>query len=170
MSANINTLRKRIAQLQAERRDIQALGRSRAEIRASIEAYARGAAAAGRYRLDQAVVEDDIASLFTLRDPAPGVAPNVAHLFAALLGPDALAAALSAGVDDVADDTMLPDARRARLAEIAAELDALEADEERLIEAAEARGEPIARRPDCRPEIVLALPPAPAAGTSEVPA
>lgn len=168
MSTNITNLRRKIADLQAERRDVESRGRSRAEVRASIESFARGAAAAGRDRVDRAIIDDDLTAAFTLRDPAPGQYPNIAPLLAALMGADALAAALCVGLDALIPEGMPPEARRVRLAEIAAELDKLETAEERLIEASEARGEPIARRPDCRPEIVLALPPVPAVAPSEV--
>jgi hypothetical protein len=81
---------------------------------------------------------------------------DVFALICAALGRKALRAlyqpalaALPAGLDK--------DAKAARLAEIATDLDRLEAEEERLICEAAEQGIDVQRRPDARPEIVLAL-------------
>lgn len=91
------------------------------------------------------------------RLPARGPA-DLGPLLCAMLGPQAVAAALLAHLDAAPD---VPDAagRAARLAEIDAELFRLECEEEALIEASEATdAEPIARRPDADPRAVIGLP------------
>lgn len=157
---NLTTLRKHIAALTAEKSAIVASGRSRGEVHAGIDAFCRTAAAAGEQRLAHAITSDDLTQAFVIRDPGPNLFPNVAPLLAALLGADRLCEALCNGLDDIVPAGMPAADRAERLAEISAELDKLERDEERLIVASEETAAPIARRADARPEIVLELLPA----------
>ena len=78
--------------------------------------------------------------------------------FAAAIAPDRLLALVNASMDDVyAQGDGLPEAERiSRLAALRAELHTAELEEESIIRGLEAAGVPAFRRPDARPEIVLA--------------
>ena len=73
------------------------------------------------------------------------------------IGPEALAGALLVGIEDNVLEIMPPAARTSRRAEVLAELDRSELEEEQLIEQSEADGAPVERRAEARPEIILAL-------------
>ena len=73
------------------------------------------------------------------------------------VGFEPFAAALTAGLEDVVTTELTPEQVRVRLIEIGRDLDRLELQEEALIDKSERDGQPIERRPDARPEIVLAL-------------
>lgn len=77
-------------------------------------------------------------------------------LLVSALGSDAIVSAVLRGIEANVSPGLAPDAWRARRAELLAELDRLEFDEEGLIEASEAEGAPVARRADARAEIILA--------------
>jgi hypothetical protein len=83
---------------------------------------------------------------------------DTAALIAWALGP-ALVQAIEREIDEIADDerALSADQRRAKLNEIAADLLAVEREEESLIEMAEAEGLPIHRRSDADPRAVLGL-------------
>lgn len=159
----VEALRARIAALQPERQTLVLQARTRAEVRAEIERTVahwqeRGAAALTR-ELQRAAL-GAAPDLLTADGTGPA-AGGVAHvrldlgpLLVAVLGPAAVRKALVGALDAVPEG-MPAEARAARLAEIDAELGQLEAEEERLVEMSELDGDPIARRPDARAEIVL---------------
>jgi len=149
-------LRQRIAAHQQERTTLTNQKRSRGEVQACMQRAAEGWREAGERTLRQQA-----------REIAGGEAPqmlaefvgindrvSIGSALALVLGADAVATALQKYTEHIPEGLDKP-AREARLAEIGAELDALEAEEERLIEEAEAAGEYIERRPDARPEIIL---------------
>lgn len=159
----IEPLRARIAVLQAERRTIALQARTRADVRAEIERtvahwHQRGAAVLVRevQRAALGAAPDLLTAHGT--GPAAGGIANVrldlGPLLVSVMGAAAVRKALLATLDAVPEG-LGAEARAARLAEIDADLDRLEAEEEKLVEMSELDGDPIARRPDARPEIVL---------------
>lgn len=152
---SIAQLRPRIAELQSELAALQASGASHAEVCAGIDAFCRGAAARGDQTLGYAVISGTLGEGLTIR-PGPGGVVDLAPVLASVLGADGLATALQRHVRLMEDGPSVAE-RAARLAEISAELDRHERDEETLIEASEATATPIARRADARPEIVLGV-------------
>jgi hypothetical protein len=82
---------------------------------------------------------------------------RLAALLLEVLGTEAFAGAFKVGLASVATTVLTPEQVQARLTEIGSDLDRLEAEEEALIDASELEGQPIARRPNARPEIILAL-------------
>ena len=147
-------LRARIAVLQAD--PIRNAGPSRAERVADIESFLRGAAAAGDQRMAHHVAMDNPAEVFMARDRTPDGAVNVAAMLAALLGPEALAAILCRHLPEGGDGPTGAE-RAERILELDRELIEAERAEERLIEASESAGVPIARRADADPRAVLGM-------------
>lgn len=159
---SIETLRKRIAALQAERAELESQTRSRAEVVTTLEGLiaqwsAMGAATIAR-ELERLALGQPAEPL-TMRKAvpvgaAPGVAPvsvNFGPLMVALLGADAVKSALMGFVQAIPEG--VPTAQRlARLAEIGEELDRLESEEESMVVAS---GGTIERRANARPEIIL---------------
>jgi len=151
----IASIRAHIATLQREHGQLQNAEPNRAERVADLESFCRGAAAAGDQRIAHHIATENHGEVFVLRVMADGTV-NVAGLLAALLGPEELAAQLGRHIP--AGLGGLPAAERAeRLAAIEAELFEAECAEEQLIEASEAAGVPIARRPDADPRAVLGM-------------
>lgn len=91
------------------------------------------------------------APLLTVR--AGTVAIDLLPMFIRMMGTAAVTKALLRGLDDIPEG-LAPEARTNRLADIVAELRALETSEEALIRES---GDAIARRPDADPAAVLAL-------------
>lgn len=160
----VAALRERISALQAERQTLVFQARTRAEVRAEIEAtvaHWQTIGAASLTRELQRAALGAAPDLLTAHGTGPA-AGGVAHvrldlgpLLTAVLGPAAVRKALLATLDAVPEG-MPAEARAARLAAIDADLEKLERDEERLVEMSQLDGDPIARRPDARPEIILA--------------
>ena len=146
MSKNILALRKRIESLQAERAELQAQTRSRAEVSTLLDGMVTAWARAGQAALSREVhnaATGQPSQPLTLRDQ------NLGPLMVALLGAENVALALQGALLSVPEG--LPSAARlARIAEIGTILDKLETEEESLID-----GSGFERRPDARPEIVL---------------
>jgi hypothetical protein len=164
--SEVFSLRERIATLQAERRSIIANPRCRAEVELQIHELVDHLHARGTETIAnelQRSAAGGIANPFQVNGTSivvAGVAPvtlDVGSLLVALIGKDAVRKVLLAPLAKMPLGMAQKD-RAARLAEITAELDKLEAEEERLIVDSEMFGEPIARRRDARPEIVLAMP------------
>lgn len=157
--ANIKTIRARIVALKHEAAELERIRFSRDELRARIDAYAKSLAADAepwiRSHIGGAAFGGPLGGVFHV-PAAPGGGIDAGKLLAAVLGPKAIADALCARLD-AAPTSADAEARALRLVEIGRELDTLERDEERLVEASELTDDPIARRPDARPEIVLAL-------------
>ena len=160
----IEALRARIAALQAERRTIALQARARAEVRAEIERTVAHWSLLGAATLTREVQRAALGAapeLLTAHGAGPaagGVANmrlDLGPLLVSVLGAAAVRKALLATLDAVPEG-LDAEARAARLAEIDADLDRLEAEEEKLVEMSELDGDPIARRPDARPEIILA--------------
>lgn len=164
----VEALRVCIAALHADRTALQAQQRNRAAVGATVAAlvdrwHAAGVDALGR-EIQRAAAggPPDLMSVHgaVIIPKAPGVSPlslDLGPLLTALLGPKAITRAL-AGLLDQVPEGLDATARADRLTTIERELDRLEAEEERAIEMSELDGDPIERRPDARPEIILVLP------------
>jgi hypothetical protein len=149
------TLRERIAKLQAERIRLTASKRSRAEVATMLDATVSSWALTGHAVLAREVNRAAAGlpvELLSLRGVVPvPAAPGAASI--SLSAADAVKSALAATLSTVPEG-MPTTARLARIAEIASELNKLEAEEEALIDAADGA---IERRADARPEIILAV-------------
>ncbi len=157
-------LRARIQALQAERTDLEAQRRSRAEVAAMVDAMTNIWHAQGLAQLERDVglaAAGEPVDFLTIKGvspvtAAPGVAQvslQVGPLLVALMGRDAVKSAFAAAIEGIPSG-MPAAARVERLRAIAAQLDDLELQEERIIESS---GGEFERRADARPEIVLAL-------------
>lgn len=153
---SIETLRARIAALIAERDALRNAPPTAAERRANVHAWCRAQAANAQAGIAYRVETGDYSDLLAVR--VTGNRVDLAPTLAALIGPDGLADALCKHIADTPDGMAAED-REARVVEIGHELEDLETQEERLIEATESTGRPIARRGDARPEIILAVHP-----------
>jgi outer membrane murein-binding lipoprotein Lpp len=158
----IQALRGQIKTLQFERTALENQRLSRSEVgdkvRGTVQRWETEAAEQNRLHLLWLAHDHGGVNLLTAPTTDTGAAGVYAKLGPAavlLLGAEVVAERLLAGIDEVPEgvDT---DERLTRIAEIGAELDRLEAEEEALICAAEAEGIEVLRRPDARPEIVLA--------------
>jgi hypothetical protein len=161
LQTKIDALRTRITELQAERPGILRQRRTRAEVLAAAESQLSRWEAIGRARFSRGL-QSLAAGAATTPMLLTGVASNdgvvrvdAGPFIVGVLGIDQVRQAYLADLDQIPEG-MAREQREARLAELAASLDDLEAREERLIEESEATEAPIQRRPDARPEIVLA--------------
>lgn len=145
----IDEVRAQIRELQGQRNGLQAQSRSRAEVRTHVESL-----------VNEWHNEARAQHALNLRLLATGQARGLlsADKFGPavvlLLGTDHVTNALLTHLDGVPEGFDAA-ARKARITEINAELDTLEAEEEALIVVAEEAGERVIRRADARPEIVL---------------
>lgn len=164
----VESLRATIRTLQAERERLQQQRRSRQQVVDTVRAMVSGWERKGRAHmarhLAMAAAAEPSAPLtmhgvgVVKTSPGPvEVVIDPAPLLVAMLGTEAVEAALLATIDSVPEG-LTPELKRDRLAQIAASLDAAEIEEERLVEQSEADGMPIGRRPDARAEIVLGEP------------
>jgi Flp pilus assembly protein TadB len=162
----LNQLRERIAALQTERASINALRRSREQVQATVDRWLSIAEAQGKAALqlavDRAQAGQALAPCQVQGNAAvyqsPGAAPfsiDLGPLLVALVGKTAIQKRLAALVDDLPDG-LAPTAKAQHLEAIADELLRLETEEEARIVEMEQAGETVLRRPDARPEIVLA--------------
>jgi len=157
----IYTLRAEIEALQAERKTLERHPLGRDDVRAAIEGALAHVDAEWQKRLDVAVRRvagggfGAISALSEALDLHADRMTNTTTLVG-LGGVETLRAALLARVDVAVDDGPSAAERRDRVAAINVALDVAELAEEQLIVASELAGQPIARRSDCRPEIVLA--------------
>ena len=163
----IEGVREKIRVLHAERAELLAQPVSRAEVLRRVDGllnrYHREGMAALSTELQRAAAGGRV-DMFSLQghaitDGKPGAIPyelDAGALLVALIGMAPLRKLIGQAADCVPEGQE-PKARNARLALISAELDSLEADEEKLIVLSEMDGTPIDRRADARPEIVLAL-------------
>lgn len=142
----IETLRARIVAIQAERAALLRQKRNRAQVIQSIDELVAHWAAEGA---DLVARELQRAAEGGPPDPLR-LKTDMGPMFAMLLGADAVRAALLAGIEAVPVGFDEQD-RADRLVTLGVELDRLEKDEEALCESGG-----IDRRPDARPEIVLA--------------
>jgi hypothetical protein len=157
--ASLARVQASIPRLQAERTAWQAQPLGRADSAAAFGGAVEAMAAQWSDRVELAIGRiaggwSPTTALELMLAPGGQRAPDCVALVG-LTGADTLKAAAHARLDTVADGPSAAE-RKARLAAIEADLEDLEFREERLIEALEAEGMPVARRPDCRIEIVLA--------------
>lgn len=159
MAKKIDLLRAQIEKLKAEREPLAQVTCNQPEAKAAIEAWAADCVTEGEARFRRSVERIGRTGTVDARPfiVDPDRPTDLAPLLAAVVGGPALAAALIAHLGAV-HDGLDSEGRARRIAEIDRALDAAEHEEERLIEASEAAGEPILRRADVRPEIVLGVP------------
>lgn len=161
---NIDSVRAELAALQAEDKVLDRQRLSRDDVREAIRASVDHTAAtwesrlglmhrriAGGTRAGEAIAQ-------ALDPETQRAAPDTVNAVAlfGLLGADRVAEALSAQIDEHVPAGPNAAARAARRVELAAEMLRLETLEEALIVASEATATPIARRPESRPQVVLA--------------
>lgn len=162
---HVADLRQQITERQDERARLRSLPRDRATVEAVVKKTVAHWDAEGRAHVDRqlsTIAAGNAHALLVshgLVAPGTGAVPqpfalNLGPMFVAILGVDAVEAALLRFVDETPAGIPARE-RDARLAEIAEELDRLERDEETTIARAAREGEYIARRPDARPEIIL---------------
>lgn len=161
---HVADLREQIAALYAERARLRALPRDHATVEKIVKQavaawHAEGAAHVER-ELSKVARGSAHALLVAQGLVAPSTAPvpqpfalNFGPMLVAVLGADAVERALLRFVAETPAG-MPAREREARIAEINAELDRLELDEEQAIVRAEREGEGIARRRDARPDII----------------
>ena len=160
MIERVTEIHAELADVRAERDTLASVRCNCEEGRAVVAAWVEGMAAEGAaaLRRDLEAVAGTGAFPGGSLKVRPDYGKDLAPLLVALIGPKAITRALSEHLDALPD--VPPAAERAALiAELDARADALEREEERLICESEDTPTPIMRRPDCRPEIVLALVP-----------
>lgn len=149
----VEAIRARVLELQGERKRLEESDASREEIEAKTVTALTAQADVMRRQIGARMNEDGAAHALVLRDPR-----DLGPTLAALLGVDVVAQFLMRAADGCMRFGPPAAEKAARLAEIAAELELDEIEEESLIEASESTDAPILRRADARLEIVLALP------------
>jgi hypothetical protein len=163
MTKSIESARLKITALQRERMALEQQKASRAEVRAKVAALVNGWEEA-------AVKRSGLQLLWMARDGHDsglaradigdagydGLYAVLGPLLVSMLGAEHVTNCLLAGIESVPESLDKP-ARLARIAAINLELDRLEAEEEGLICAAEAQGLQVLRRPNARPEVILAV-------------
>lgn len=163
---SLGDLRAKIAALQAEHAALTSPHRGRKAVLAMVSRYLEQTEAAGRTALVTALQRADVGQAlapFTVKgsaavSAAPGAAPfalDMSGLVVALLGAERIKALLTELCDEIPE---APDAKQrdVRLRKVEADLYALELEEEALVCRLEDEGVNVTRRPDARPEIVLA--------------
>ena len=151
----VEQLRTRIADLASRKAELEQAA-NREEVTAQVRRLAEEYAADGHLLLRVGAVQQ--LSLGRRPDLRARITPaNLLDLLVAFIGPERFAEVLLSHVEMPADD--LPDAagRAARMADIDKQMLALEIEEERQVLASEATANPIPRRPDARPAVVLGL-------------
>ena len=159
-------IRQKIAELKQERIDVEAIKLSRHEVKALIDTWLADTEAAGTQALLVACQQAQAGRPLTPATvqgnaavyQSPGAAPfsiDLGPLLLSVLGKGTIKKAIQPLLDYLPEGLDAP-ARAQRLAEIDAELLKLEIEEEAAIVGAEEAGETILRRPDARPDIVLA--------------
>lgn len=148
----LESVRRRVRDLQAQRSEIADLPPTQAVAFERIDEFVRGITTTARHRAPDPTR--------FVGPPAGYTAPrlvDLSDLFAAYMGP-ALADAMKAEVEDLYESTpgVTEDDRADRLEKIDGELLDAELAEESIIRAAEAAGFPMARRYDADPRVVLA--------------
>lgn len=166
---SLEKIRDQIAILQVERAALIAPHRGRKVVTDLIAGYLAHAEAAGRAALATALLRADAGQAlapFTVKgaavvSSAPSAAPfavDMSGLLVALFGAERLKALLHELCSEIPEipETPDPELRETQLRKIESELHALELKEEALICRLESEGAKVSRRPDARPEIVLA--------------
>lgn len=161
---HVADLRQQITERQDERARLAAQPHDRATVAAVVKRTVLHWHDEGKAHVDRqlsTIAAGSAHALLTIHGlVAPSTAPvpqpfalNLGPLFVALLGSDAVEAALLRFVDEIPGGMPVHE-RNARLAEIDAELDRLELDEETTIVRAGREGESIQRRRDARPDVI----------------
>lgn len=160
----IDSIRTEVAALQAERKGLMRQPFGPADVAPALERSLVLKTREWQERLDLALrrvsggtsAGDAVSFLFDPENRPGGLSVDAVALIG-LLGADAISGALLARLDGVVPAGPSAAERAARIAEIDRDLDRLETDEEALVVESEATGMPIARRDDCRLDIVLAI-------------
>ena len=153
---SLQALRKRIAEVKSDMRDVQSLPRSHAETESSIRQHLQQRHDAGARQLRHQL------AVFATGDVHTGflrlAGGDLADVLLPLLGVDGAMQALAPHLEQLPEG--ISDAeRKAQMAELAnAQFDA-EVAEELAVCALEARGEDVSRRPDADPRAVLMVAP-----------
>lgn len=162
----LNELRDQIHDLKAERLAILHRQCSREQVKAMLDSWLATSEERGRMALqlavDRAMAGQAFAPFYAHGNAAvihsPGAASfslDLGPLLISVLGKATVKKSLLALVEQLPDG-LEPAAKAKRLEAIDAELLRLETEEEALIVQLEQAGESILRRPDARPEIILA--------------
>lgn len=154
MNEQISTIREQIAALKIEQAAIFAQPVSRDAVAQAVRDGVKDCEPISEAQTLQTLrrlAAGQPAPLLTVR--AGTVAIDLLPMFIRMMGTAAVTKALLRGLDDIPEG-LAPEARTNRLADIVAELRALEGSEETLIRES---GEAIARRADADPAVVLAL-------------
>jgi hypothetical protein len=159
LEEQLRDLRARIGLLKSEQQIVWQQARSRNEVCSEVRKKVAGwyANFERRSRLHLRQLAAGHMSVPLLRGDVYYDEVNLAEVLAGVVGPERIEAALLRHIDAEVPPGLDSAARSQRLFEIAAELDALEAEEEALIEASERTGAPLERRPDARPDVVLGV-------------
>jgi hypothetical protein len=159
----IEALREQIRTLQAERTALEQQRLSRAEVaskvRGMVQQWQVDGASHNAQHLRRMAAGDHGSGLLiadTVETVCEGSYTKLGPALVSMLGAEQVSAQLLAGIEHVPEGLDTAE-RLARIAAIGKELDKLEAEEERLISAAENEGVEVLRRADARPEIVLVL-------------
>lgn len=164
MTTDLETLRETIRARQSERASIADAPAALSEAKARLVDTLRQSAEAVR-TITGIRATTDPASALLARVRADGYV-DLAPLLVLLIGVDRVAKPLLSALDGLNLPEGMPTAERAAaLATLNADLDALERAEEREVCRLESAGQRVVRRPDARPEIVLALADAEGAAT-----
>jgi len=149
---SLQALRKRIAEVKSDMRDVQSLPRSHAETESSIRQHLQQRHDAGARQLRHQLAVFATGDVHTgfLRLPAG----DLADVLLPLLGIDGAMEVLAPHIVQLPGGISDSD-RAAKLADFAADLIQCEIAEEGVLSALEARGEEVSRRPDADPRAVL---------------
>jgi len=155
--AALERLREKIAGLQTQRATLARDTLSRTEVQAELAAYVERCALEGRgilgFLIKDAATGSPFRGLLDLKSHGRGT--DAAALLCALL-PEPITSALCDIAAEVIPIGTPPGDRARQLAELDAQILALEIDEESMIEALEAAFVSVDRRPDADPRAVLA--------------
>lgn len=164
IAEHVRALRERITALKIERDTLQAQARSRDEVVAYVDERVAEWTASGEKRAAADLLNLAFGNRHALlkatgsaNAEVGSAAIDLGPLMVALVGAKVVRAYLLRGIDSVPVGVGR-EVKRDRLAAIEQELNRVEREEEAAVEQAERDGAPIQRRPDARPEIVLALP------------
>ncbi len=163
-SEQVEVLRKKITALQLEREALNSQKRSREEVVAQLDVQLAAWKAAGIGSFTRELLKSasgQPTNFLAVRgtanvQPAPGTAPfnlNLGPLLVALIGEKVVRTAILSDLECLPEG-LSEGASKTRIRAISSELDQLEAQEEALIDASNGALE---RRPDARPEIILAM-------------
>jgi hypothetical protein len=153
----ISANRKLQSELREQISDLRARVRDRAKVVALVEAALAAWSESAQRRMDLEILKAASGrpiTPFVLPDRLNGI--DLGAMLVGVVGAGVLRDSFMARIDAKMPG-MSEGERDQRAADLTAQLDALERDEERLICASEAAGAPIQRRPDARPEIVLGV-------------